>query len=492
LSFLPRLLRYGGLNAVHGVVTALAAAAAAGLLYRRLDLDFGLLALITGGMVRLNLVDDSLGTYVVTAVAGDKAEAPRRLEVAVQLYLGLALLFATIFGIAVALLLRRREEVLVLAGLASAGLFLATLCNLLGKVLEGHEDYLALRLAQSGVAVVRLAAVGALFLAGVAALSPYVLLYVLTYVALLVLLVVLVRRRAPGILAPGWWRRGPDARERRGVVTFLRPLLVAKGASVVSYRLDLWVVQVLAGGAATAAYALAEALAGLAAQTLEVLKALLPISVREWRRDPAWVRRLVLSTSQLSLLLVGGVCVVAFAAAEPVLILWFGDAPTLAITAARLLLIFYALTSFRSVIQVVLAGQGLFGHLERHFLVAAGLNFLLSLFATWQLGGWGAALGTALSGIYLLLANLSAGQAALGLDGSPLLRRVVIPGLACMVLAGLAAALPTVGPPLADLAVRGALAGVVYLVAFWFLVLSPAQRRAGPRAVLRRPPEEVL
>lgn len=492
MSALPRLLRFGGLNVAHGVVTALAAALTAGLLYRRLGVDFGILALVTGGMLRLNLVDDSLGTYVVTAIAGGEAAAARRLAMAAQLYLVLAVGFATVFGLGVALLLHARPDVATLACLAALGLLLATLCNLLSKVLEGNEEYLALRLAQSSLALLRLATVAALFIAGVEALEPYVLLYVVSYAALGALLAVLVRSRGGVALPAGWWRRRPAAEERGEVGRFLRPLLVAKGASIVSYRLDLWVVQALVGSAATAAYAMAEALAGLAAQSLEVLKALLPVSVRDWRRDAAWVRRLALGSTKISLLLVGGLCAVGIATAEPVLRLWFGEVPATALTAARLLLLFYALTSFRSTLQILLAGQGMFDRFERQFLIAAGLNAGLSLAATWAFGGWGAALGTVLSGVYLLVANLRAAERALRLEPALLARRVVAPGLVCLGLAAAVAAWPA-GPslasaPLLDLVLRGALSAVVFLAGFWFLVLTPAERQLRPGAALRRSP----
>ena len=486
MSVVRRLVRYGGLNAGHGVVTAGVAAVTAGLLYRRLGVDFGILALVTGGMVRLNLVDDSVGTYVVTAVAGGGPGTARRLTVGVQLYLALASLLAIVFGVAVAALLHRRPEVGALAGLAAVGLLAATLANLLAKILEGGEDYLALRLAQSSVAVLRLAGVAALVGAGVGSLVPYVLLYALGYLALLVALGALVAVRAPGVLPTRWWRVWPSAHEGREVGRFLRPLLVAKGCSLISYRLDLWIVQLLAGSAATAAYAMAEALAGMAAQTLEVLKALLPVSVRDWRADRAWVQDLVLSTGKLSFLLAGGLCAVGIATAGPLLTLWFGEAPTTALTAARLLLLFYALTSFRSSLQVVLAGQGLFDRLERPFLVAAGLNFLLSLVATWQLGAWGAALGTVLSGVYLLIANLAAAEDALGLDRTLVARRVVAPGLVCIVAASLAAAAPAAGGPWADLVTRGALSTAIFLVGFWFLALTAEERRGSLAAVVRR------
>ncbi len=178
MSLLRRLVLFGGFNAGHGVVSTLAMAVTAGLLYRRLGVDYGLLALITGGMLRFNLVDDSLGAYVVTLLARRRGgeEAPGgQLALAARLYGALSVGFGLVFAVAVAILLRDRQDVLLLSLLAGSGLFLVTLANLLGKLLEGAEAYLPLRLTQSSVAVVRLVAVAGLFFAEVeflAACSP--------------------------------------------------------------------------------------------------------------------------------------------------------------------------------------------------------------------------------------------------------------------------------------------------------------------------------
>jgi O-antigen/teichoic acid export membrane protein len=481
VTLFRRFATYGLLNVVHGLVVTTAAAVAAGLLYRRLGSEFGLLALITGGMLRLNLVDDSLGTWVITLVSADDGRGAgdvslARIALAAQLYTVLSIVFGGGFAAAVALLLHRHPDVASLAVLAGAGLLLTTVGNLFAKLLEGGEEYLILRSAQSAVSVLRMGAVVVLFTVGVATLVPYVLLYVAFHLGLLGLLAALAVRRSSVRLPRGWWRRRPARSELGEVGRFLRPLLVAKGAAVVSYRLDLWVVQGLAGATATAAYAMAEALSGFAAQSIEVLKALLPVSVRDWRRDPGWIRGLVLGTSKGAFLLVGAVCAVAAAAAPPILEIWFGDAPPLAVIASRLLLFFYALTSFRSALQIVLTGQGLFHVLERPFVVAAAVNLTLSLAATWLFGGWGAALGTALSGGYLLLANLRQAERALGVDRDTVALRVVLPGLAVLTAAVTAGALLPLPDLVLGFATRILVAGGVFVTAFWLFVLNRDER----------------
>jgi O-antigen/teichoic acid export membrane protein len=494
LSLWRRVLYFGGLNAGYGALSAAVTLVTAGLLYRALGVEYGLLALVTGGMLRLNLVDDSLGAYVVKSLA-ERHRVPgaaARVAVAVRLYLLLAAAFALVFAVALAVLLRERPEVWALAAAGGGGLLLATLGSLAARVLEGREAYATLRLHQSFVLVLRLAVLAVLFRGGADSLLLYVLVFAAGYGLLWGVLLVSLRRsgfRWP-LRAPGW------REELRPLARFLRPLLVAKSASVVSYRLDLWIVQVFAGTAATAAYAMAEALAGFAAQALEILKALLPVSVRDWRDDPAWVRRLVVTSTQLSAFVGAGLCAVALAAAEPLLAVWFGEAPPLAVLASRLLLVFYALTSFRSAAQTLLLGQGAFDRLERPFLTAAVLNLTISVTATALLGPWGAALGTLLSGVYLLFANLRQAEEAFGLGRHELLRGVAAPGSVVLAVAVLAAhwggealAATSGGPgPVAELLLRATLAGALFAALFWFGVLDREERSRMLGAVLRRSP----
>jgi O-antigen/teichoic acid export membrane protein len=484
------LVRYAGVNLAHGLIVTGSTAVAAGLIYRRLGDDFGIVALITGGMLRLNLVDDSLGAFLVTAVARRRrgtapagappatapGEAAGEIGLAVEAYGLFALLFGLGFAAVAAALLRDRPDVALLAALGGAGLAAATLANLCAKLLEGNEDYGRLRLVQSAVALARLGGLALLAAAAVTAPAAYVAVFAGSFAVLGAALGATTRARLPGAL--GAWRRA-DRGQLRPLARFMRPLLVAKGAAVVSYRLDLWIVQALVGTAATAAYAMAEAVAALAAQGLEVLKVVLPVSVARWRgADPAWVRAFVLRTAKASVLLVGTGAVALWAAIDPLLTVWFGAAPPAAVVAARLLLTFYALTSFRSAAQVILVGQGRFGDVEGNFVRAAAINLVASVAATAAWGAWGAALGTLASGVYLLVANLAAAEGALGLPSALLARKLIAPGLLGMAVAALAGA--AVAGPAAPgwlLAARAGTAAAVFAASCWWLVLDPDERR---------------
>lgn len=484
MSLAARVTRFAGANVLHGAMTAVVTVATSALLYRAVGSDFGVLMLVVASMQRFNLIDDSLGSYLVTALSRrrrgaehqSEADEEQRIGTALLLYALFALLFAVALGGGLGLLLRDRPDVGLLSLLGAAGLLLATTADLAARLLEGNEDYVRLRICQSGMALLRLLAVALVARRAVSSPAAYVAVYLGASLALAGVLAVLHRRRSavrPLRLARRARRRcvGP-------VLRFMRPLLLAKGAAVVSYRLDLWIVQALAGNAASSAYAMAVAVASLAAQGLEVFKMLLPVSVRDWRAgDPAWVRRFVLRTSKASVYLIGGACVAGIAAAEPLLAVWFGEVPRVAVVATRLLLLFYASTAFRSPLQVVLIGQHAFDRLERNFLLAAGLNLTLSLAATAAFGGWGAALGTAVAGLFLLLANLAAGGRALGLPPGALTGRLLVGGALCCVFAAVAGnLLPAAASAWGTLAIRGAGAALAFTLAFPALVLDPEER----------------
>lgn len=504
MSLAARVTRFAGANVLHGAVTALATVFTAALLFRAVGSDFGVLMLVIASMQRFNLVDDSLGSFLVTALSrrrrgagepgreeggdeGREADEERQIGTALVLYGLSAVVFAAGLGGGLRLLLGERADVGLLSLLGALGLLLATSADLAARLLEGNEDYVRLRLCQSGMALLRLLAVALVARRAVSSPAAYVAIYLGSSLALAAALALLSRRRStvrPLRLARRARRRcvGP-------IVRFVRPLLLAKGASVLSYRLDLWIVQALAGNAASSAYAMAVAVASLAAQGLEVFKMLLPVSVRDWRAgDPAWVRRFVVRSSKASVYLVGGACVAGIAAAEPLLAVWFGEAPRVAVVATQLLLLFYASTAFRSPLQVILIGQHAFGRLERNFLLAAALNIALSLAATAAFGGWGAALGTAVAGVFLLLANLAAGGRALGLPPGSLTGRLLVGGALCCAVAAVAGnLLPAAASSWGTLAIRGAGAALAFTLAFAALVLDPEERSWLWRRIRRDP-----
>jgi O-antigen/teichoic acid export membrane protein len=481
-----RLARHTGTNALHGLVAAACGIVIAGLMFRRLGTEYGIAALVTNGMIQLNLFEEGVGTFVVTEVsrqvrgvtgAGWSDEELRRLGAAMSTYLLGTVALAPVFGGAVWWLLAGRPDAVVLGLCGGVGLAAICLASLITKLLEGREDYVLLRLSQSGVNFLRVAGVVVLFVLESRSIVAYVAWFVLTYV----LLALVVARHAYDLIPGGLLRaaRSAGPQDYRRMGRYARPLMLAKGAAVVSYRLDLWIVQTLAGPVASTAYAMADALSSLAVRAIDAFRAgLLPVSVSSWREDDrGWVRDFALRTSKASVMLVGSVCVAMAAALDPLLVLWFGEAPPTALISARLLLLFVALTAFRSALQAILAGQHQFDRLQAHFLIAALLNFMISVTATAAWGGWGAALGTALAGVYLLAASLHAASHALQLPQGLLARRLVLPGLfalACGIAAGGLAHFG--GPTWMQAMTRGFVAAGTFAAVAWRQLLAADER----------------
>lgn len=488
-----RLARYASINGLHGIVTHVCAAVAAGLLYRALGDDFGVFALITGSAIGLNFFDDSLGAFVVTSISrrrrsssGSDVDNPAEeehlranLAASQQAYLIGSCAFALLLAAGLGGLYMARPDVGALMVLGAFTLCAFSLASFFGKFLEGNEEFLRLRCGQSSIALVRLAGFVLLITTTRdATLHTFLGWFAATYLLQAGLLAALASRSGSARLARISLRT--SSRSRRELYVFCRPLLLAKFAAVASYRLDLWIVQGIAGAGATAAYAVAEAIGRFATQTLEVVKGVvLPVSVRTWKDSgSAWNRAFLVRASKASVLFTGGACVCLYGGLDSIASLWFGNVSDETRWAARLLLLFTVLTAFRSVAQSILVGQRLFHHLERHFLIAAAINVATSVTAVWFVGAWGAALGTAVAGIYLLLANLIVVERTLTLPSGTLAASIVVPGLLTASAAVVTAQLvPLPGAPMAAALLQAGLAGSVFALLFWWALLDADERR---------------
>ncbi|MGE3163416.1 MAG: lipopolysaccharide biosynthesis protein [Planctomycetota bacterium] len=488
-----RLGRHATVTGLHGVLAVSCSAIGAGLLYRCLGTEFGVYALVTGGALTLNLFDDSIGAFVVTAVSrarrGDATLAKEpsssgharfdglgaELTAALRAQvLGTGVL-AIVFGSALGWLYAEHPLGTTIAVLGAFGSSVASGATFAAKILEGEERFVRLRLAQSACSMARLGVVAALVASGARDVTTFLAGFAVSYLAQLVVILVLARRT---LSAWVWLRRVDRSTSAFDLFTFCRPLLVAKAAAVVSYRLDLWMIQALAGASATAAYALAEAVARLATQSLEVIKGVvLPVSVRRWHHDAAVNETFLLRATKASIGLTMGTCVCLFAALDPLLLTWFGAAPTTARVAAQLLLVFSALTSVRAVAQSILVGQSEFHRLAGHFVRAACLNAAVSFVAIEWWGAWGGALGTAVAGAYLLRANVGVAERTLRLAAGTFDRRLLAPSLAAAAAAVLVprCLLPAPTTAIEGLA-HGTLAGCIFVGLSWCWLLDRSER----------------
>ncbi len=471
-SVVGRLGRYASANLGYGAVNTISGALIAGLLYRLLGDDFAVYALVTTSALYLNPLDDSLGLFLVTRIAKRSDDTEREARAAAHLAMLSTGLFAIGLGFAIFLLFAddtRRAEWGVLSGVLAVTYALA---GWRARVCEGREHYLKLRALQSVIAVIKLTAVAVLAALEVDRVGVYLSLFAVLYAG-----------QAALLTDRSLWTfqtstQKPTARDYARVIAFVRPFLVAKGTAIASYRIDLWLIQIILGTSATSAYAAAEAVARVAQQSLEVVKgALIPIATRlsgHGEND----RDLLLVAGRASFLVAGGLSVMIFASLEPLLRIWFGEVDTLTRWAASFLLIFVVSTALRSATQAVVASRDQFGIFTSSFAVAGLLNLGLSLILIFTVGAWGAALGTALAGLYLLIVNSRQVERLFSLESSFLTRRLILPAIA---VAGLGMSIRwvpwhLVGLPWLELILAAAASWTVFFGAFAFFLLTPSER----------------
>jgi O-antigen/teichoic acid export membrane protein len=208
--------------------------------------------------------------------------------------------------------------------------------------------------------------------------------------------------------------------------------------------------------------------------------------------DRRRLRELAVRGSRYTLALFVPLCVTLMALAEPIIAVWLGDRYTGGAAALTILVSYWLLYGALIVTPGFLAGAGEARAAGRALACAAGLNLVLALILTPELGVEGPAVATAGALVAALPVLLRAGLRASGAQLTELLRRAAIPAYALgAVLAGVLLAIrfglePRTLPAVASLAVAGV---GLYWVAFYALVLGPDER-ALVRGLLGRRPLE--
>ena len=204
--------------------------------------------------------------------------------------------------------------------------------------------------------------------------------------------------------------------------------------------------------------------------------------------DERRLRELAARGSRYTLALFVPLVVTLMALAEPIIAVWLGDRYTGGATALTILVSYWLVYGALIVTPGFLAGAGEARAAGRALACAAGLNLVLALILTPELGVEGPAVATAGAFVAALPVLLRVGLRASGLELMELLRRAAMPayGLGA-VLAGVLVAIrlgldPETLPAVASLAVAGVL---LYWVAFYALVFDPDER-ALVRGLLRR------
>jgi O-antigen/teichoic acid export membrane protein len=208
--------------------------------------------------------------------------------------------------------------------------------------------------------------------------------------------------------------------------------------------------------------------------------------------DERRLRELAVRGSRYTLALFVPLCVTLMALAEPIISVWLGDRYSGGATALTILVSYWLVYGALIVTPGFLVGVGEARAAARTLACAAGLNLVLALILTPELGVEGPALATAGAFVAALPVLLRVGLHASGVELMELLRRAAIPAYALgAVLAGVLLAIrlglePDTLPAVASLAIAGV---VLYWIAFYALVLDPDER-ALVRSLLRRRPLE--
>jgi O-antigen/teichoic acid export membrane protein len=208
--------------------------------------------------------------------------------------------------------------------------------------------------------------------------------------------------------------------------------------------------------------------------------------------DERRLRELAVRGSRYTLALFVPLVVTLMALAEPIISVWLGDRYSGGATALTILVSYWLVYGALIVTPGFLVGAGEARAAGRTLACAAGLNLVLALILTPELGVEGPAVATAGAFVAALPVLLRVGLHASGLELMELLRRAAIPAYALgAVLAGVLLAIrlglePGTLPAVASLAVAGV---VLYWIAFYALVLDPDER-ALVRSLLRRGPLE--
>ncbi|MBN2489711.1 MAG: oligosaccharide flippase family protein [Planctomycetes bacterium] len=368
---------------------------------------YGVYALATAMALQFHLFEDSLGSWITREVARerDPAALSPRLGGALALHALLGLPVLSLVAVLTVFGLRGQGPAVVGLALAvgGAGFGFELLGTFARKMLEGRERFGLIKSIQVTSLLLRLAGIAAVrFLApGADRLTAYALVF-LASVACQTAVSVLVVRAVFGPLPrpvlrgalPVW----------RAAARFGAPIFGVKCTTLLSGRLDLWIVASLLTPADVGVYGIATRLYGLVLQAIEVSRSfILPLAVRlRHELSPARFHDFFLRATSLSTLLTFGAATVVALNAAPVIRLWLGPAALAAVTPLLLLLAFAMTAAFRSVGQTVLLAEGRFGVLLAPFVTAGVINFGVSVAASLAWGVAGPALGTLVGGAVLL------------------------------------------------------------------------------------------
>jgi O-antigen/teichoic acid export membrane protein len=209
-------------------------------------------------------------------------------------------------------------------------------------------------------------------------------------------------------------------------------------------------------------------------------------------RDERRLRELAVRGSRYTLALFVPLCVTLMALAEPIIGVWLGERYTDGTAALAILVSYWLLYGALIVTPGFLAGAGEARAAGRTLAAAAGLNLVLALVLTPELGVEGPAVATAGALFAAFPFLLRVGLRASGVALTELLGRAVIPAytFGAFLAFGLLAVRFGLEPDTLPAVAAPAVAGLaLYWTAYYKLVFDPAERELA-RGLLRRQPVE--
>jgi O-antigen/teichoic acid export membrane protein len=450
-----------------------------------------------------SLADVGVGLATTRQVAArsslaDNAGAGRIVVGSLALFVGLGVVFTTLFGaigyVVLPTVFRTPDDLVpalefaiivfavqLLVDQAAVGVQ-ANLDGLQRVDLSRLVDAVRRTTSAAGVAALALAGGG---LQGVALASLGG-----SVIALVVAVVVLVRA------APGWWRHAPRGEDVRVIVSSARAIAVLQPLGVLHRQMDRLVVGIILGPSAVTIVEIATQIQN-GAEAVLIATSYAVVPAASWvdaREDRASLRELLVRGTKYCLVLTWPVVVGTMLLAGPAIRVWVGSSHASAIWPTVLALAYTGMTAPVQVASSLLVGVGRASAVLRAALGAVVINLVASVVLVHLVGVPGAFEATLLGGLFLVPFLLVAAERATGETVPTFTRTAMVPVLAPLAVMALVVAGVVLAPlrNLPTVIVGALLGGLVYTAVAVRFTVRPAELRELLATVRRSPGPDAV